>query len=149
QIKAGGTVERGWLGVQIQDVSREMAQTFGLERPRGALVARVFPDSPASGVGLHAGDIILEFNGEPVASAGALPPLVGTVSPGDSVQMIVLRDGDKERFDVGIGTLPKDLAALGAPGESAQPDEAPERLHSQGLTLEPLPADARNQLGLG
>lgn len=149
QIKAGGSVERGWLGVQIQSVGRELAESFGLERPRGALVARVFPNSPASGVGLHAGDIILKFNDQLVPTAGALPPLVGTLAPGDSVPMLVLRDGEKEQFTVEIGTLPTDLAALGGQGNPEQPRDSRARLEELGLTLESLSADERSSLGLG
>lgn len=149
QLKGGGTVERGWLGVQIQDVSRDMAQSFGLKWPRGALVARVFPDSPASGVGLHAGDVILKFNGQPVPSAAALPPLVGTLQPGADVPMLVLRDGNEEDFTVEIGALPEDVTALDGDADESAPQDAPARLESQGLTLEQLTAEQREQLGLG
>lgn len=148
QIKTGGTVQRGWLGVQIQDVSRDLAQSFGLKWPRGALVARVFPNSPASGVGLHAGDVILEFNGEPVPSAAALPPLVGTLQPGENVSMLVLRDGEEVDFTVEIGKLPDDLAALGGGGAAEAPADSPAQLESQGLMLEQLSEQARRQRGL-
>src|SRR5699024_6735584 len=139
QLMTNGRVERGWPGVQIQDASRDMAESFGLEWPHGALVARVFPDSPASGVGLHTGDIILKFDGKPVPTAGALPPLVGTVTPGDSVSMLVLRSGDREDFTVEIERLPANLAALDNGEASTKPAQQPsEQVQTQGLTLQQL-----------
>lgn len=147
QLRAQGHVERGWLGVQIQNIDRDLAQSFGLEWPHGALVARVFPDSPASRVGLHTGDIILEFDDKPVPSANALPPLVGTITPGSSVKMRVLRNGRKEDFDVKIKPLPVDLAALSR--DEATPAQTPEQQQTQGLTLQQLSADERAQMGLG
>ena len=146
QLQTAGQVQRGWLGVQIQDVDREMAQSFGLERPRGALVARVFEGSPAARVGIHAGDIILKFDGKDVATAGALPPLVGTAAPGERVPMTVLRDGKPVDFRVKIGTLPKDLAALDHP--DTEQDDTQEQTRSQGLTLELLDSKARERLGV-
>lgn len=148
QLKADGNVARGWLGVQIQNVSRELAHSFGLDKPRGALVSRVFPDSPAAGVGVHPGDIILTFNGEKVPSAGALPPMVAQLSPGENVRMTLLRAGEKERFEIEIGVLPDDLAALGDAGQPPQHNEEPQRVHSQGLTLEALTAAQRQRLGV-
>lgn len=148
QLKADGNVARGWLGVQIQNVSRALAQSFGLERPRGALVSRVFPDSPAAGVGVHPGDIILTFNGHKVPSAGALPPMVARLSPGENVHMTLLRHGDKEQFEIEIGALPADLAALGD-ADPAQHNDAPQRVHTLGLTLEALTPEQRQRLGVG
>ena len=80
QIKETGSVSRGWLGVLIQDVTRELAETFGMDHPRGALVAQVLPDSPAEEAGLQAGDVILSYNGKELMTSSELPPLVG-VSP--------------------------------------------------------------------
>lgn len=147
QLKEDGTVQRGWLGVQIQNVSRELAQSFGLKWPRGALVSRVFQDSPASDVGLHTGDIILTFNGENVPNAGALPPLVGAVPPGADVQLTVLRNAEKQHFEVEIGELPKKLAMTRSP-EPSKKQDVPEQLTSQGLTLEALTEDERRRLGI-
>lgn len=149
QIKAQGRVKRGWLGVQIQNVSRELAQSFGLKRPRGALVARVFEDSPASGVGVHPGDIILKFNGQPIPTAGALPPLVGTLAPGSNVHMLILRDGNKEKFEVEIEVLPRDLTTPDTSTKQESAGQTTTRLEALGLTLKPLTADQRSRLALG
>ncbi|MES1941434.1 periplasmic serine protease, Do/DeqQ family protein [Salinisphaera sp. T5B8] len=143
QLRDTGSVTRGWLGVQIQDVDRELAESFKLKRPEGALVARVMPDSPAEAAGLEAGDVILSFNDQPVDSAASLPPLVGTVAPGKSASVTVLRDGERENIDVTIEKLPKDLAAATQAPEAEKPAEQP-----YGLTLESLDTAARRELGL-
>ena len=144
QLRDNGSVTRGWLGVQIQDVDRELAESFKLKRPEGALVARVMPDSPAQAAGLQAGDVILSFNDHPVDSAAALPPLVGTVEPGRSATVTVLREGEREQIDVEIEKLPKDLLARGGAGE--QPAEKTRQPY--GLTLESLNTAQRRELEL-
>ena len=143
QLRDSGSVTRGWLGVQIQDVDRELAESFRLKRPEGALVARVMPDSPAQAAGLQAGDVILSFNDQPVDSAASLPPLVGTVAPGESASVTVLRDGERETIEVTIEKLPKDLSAATAPEQAEKPAEQP-----YGLTLESLDTAARRELDL-
>lgn len=143
QLRENGSVTRGWLGVQIQDVDRELAESFELKRPEGALVARIMPDSPAAAAGLQAGDVILGFNEHPVDSAAALPPLVGTVQPGKSAQVTVLRDGERENIDVKIEKLPAHLAGAGA-----LPGPEPEDQQPFGLTLESLDMAGRRELGI-
>lgn len=115
QLKAGKQVARGWLGVMIQEVTHDLAQSFGLDRPMGALVARVSPDSPAAKAGIKAGDVIVAFNGKPVDTAGALPPLVGLVSPGDKAELELVRHGKHETLTVTIGQLPAELDDDGTP----------------------------------
>lgn len=143
QLRENGSVTRGWLGVQIQDVDRELAESFKLKRPEGALVARVMPDSPAQQAGLQAGDVILSFNDHPVDSAAALPPLVGTIEPGRSATVTVLRNGEREQIDVTIEKLPKDLATRGAADTSKQRGPQP-----YGMTLESLSTAQRRELDL-
>ena len=145
QLRASGTVARGWLGVQIQDVDREMAASFGLNRPEGALVAQVLAGSPAAGADLRAGDVILGVNGRRVDSAAALPPLVGAVSPGQTAELQVLRDGDRQTLDVEIEALPKNALA-----RFRRPDAGGENNAdtAYGLTLNTLSADEKQTLDL-
>ncbi len=82
QIRDKGSVSRGWLGVLIQEVSRDLAETFGLKRPRGALIAEVMEGSPAAQAGLQAGDIVLEYDGEAIVMSSDLPPMVGRTPVG-------------------------------------------------------------------
>ncbi|MEK6805554.1 MAG: DegQ family serine endoprotease [Pseudomonadota bacterium] len=93
QIKDEGGVTRGWLGVVVQEVTRELAKNFGMDRAEGALVARVLPGSPAEKAGIKAGDVIVTYNDQPLPRSSALPPLVGANDPGDTVTLKLIRDG--------------------------------------------------------
>ena len=107
QIREQGHVSRGYLGVLIQDVDRNLAQSFGLDHPRGALVARVIPDSPAAQSGLQVGDIVLSFNGNEIRYSSQLPPLVGSTRVGDVAEMEILRNGKARTLRVKIRELPQ------------------------------------------
>ena len=118
QLKEQGRVSRGWLGVIIQDVTRDLAESFGMKKPTGALVSRVLPDSPAEKSGLKLGDIILEFNDREVVSSTDLPPIVGRTPVGEKVPVLVMREGRQTRLRVELGELPEDepqVAASQAP----------------------------------
>ncbi|MGK0673274.1 MAG: Do family serine endopeptidase [Halothiobacillaceae bacterium] len=93
QLKRQGYVSRGFLGVQVQDMDRDLAAAFGLDRPVGALVVRVLPDTPAEFAGLMPGDVVLEVNGEPLSDASSLPMLVGRIPPGEEAKLTVAREG--------------------------------------------------------
>lgn len=115
QIKTTGKVARGWLGVQIQDVTRELAESFGMDRPHGALISKVIEDSPAQKAGLQIGDIIVEFNGHEIETSGELPPVVGMTPIDQTAKVKIIREGDSETVNVKIGLLPEQvqLAATG------------------------------------
>jgi len=122
QLKEKGRVSRGWLGILIQDVTRELAESFGMERPEGALVAQVMPDSPAERAGIRVGDVVLTFDGQPVEGSAALPPLVGATPVGKEVPVEVLREGRRLTLRVRVGELPeRPSAAAGAPREVEVP----------------------------
>ena len=106
QLKDNGTVSRGWLGVMIQDVTRELAESFGMSKPGGALVAKVLPDSPAAKAGVKTGDIIMTFNGHEIDMSSELPPVVGTTSAGQRVPVEILRAGKQKTLNVLIDALP-------------------------------------------
>ncbi len=106
QLKDKGRVARGWLGVLIQEVNRDLAESFGLRKPMGALVVQVSKEGPAGKGGIQEGDIILEFNGIEIFRSGELPPLVGQVHPGESVRVDVLRGGKNVTLTIVIEELP-------------------------------------------
>ncbi|HMG50991.1 MAG TPA: trypsin-like peptidase domain-containing protein [Inquilinus sp.] len=107
QIRDHGSVQRGWLGVQIQAVTPEIAAAVGLDKAEGVLVAAVQKNSPAQKAGLQQGDVILSFDGKPVGQIQALPRLVAATAAGDTVQVKVLRNGKTETVPVDIARLPK------------------------------------------
>ena len=106
QLKTKGTVSRGWLGVLIQNVTRDLAESFGMDKPMGALISRVLPDSPAANAGLEVGDVIVEFNGTEVYYSSDLPPLVGRVRPGTTAKVKIVRNGKTLTKKVKIEELP-------------------------------------------
>lgn len=135
QLKGRGFVERGWLGVVIQEVNRDLAESFGLDKPAGALVAKVMADSPARASGLHEGDVIIAFNGQPVELSSDLPPLVGRVKPGESAEVEIIRNGRQQTLDVTIGRLPTGDVA------DNNKSDAPADSNRLGLTVAPLPKE--------
>lgn len=106
QLKEKGKVSRGWLGVLIQNVDRDLAESFNLEKPEGALVARIFPDSPAKAAGFQVGDVILSFDGKTVNSSSDLPPIVGMTEVGKEVPVKVLRQKEEVTLYATIAELP-------------------------------------------
>lgn len=144
QLKTKGRVTRGWLGVLIQDVTHELAESFGMKRPRGALVAKVLPGSPAERAGFKVGDIVLEFNGRPVNESSSLPPIVGSTRVDTAVPVKILRSGDALTLRVTIAELPDDaelqMAVTDRPGTASD-----KRL---GLSVVDLTEDQREELEL-
>jgi serine protease Do len=106
QIKTNGKATHGWLGVQIQDVTRKLAESFGMKNPQGALVARIVPDSPASHADIQIGDIITEFNGQPVQTSGDLPPMVGVTPINKEATLKIIRQGETKTVTFKVGLLP-------------------------------------------
>jgi len=105
QLKEFGRVTRGWLGVMIQQVTTDLADNFGLDRPIGALVGQVIPDSPADKAGLRAGDVIIEYNGKEVSQMSMLPALVANTAVGTKAPLVIIRDGKRQNITVEIGKL--------------------------------------------
>ena len=123
QLKAQGKVSRGWLGVQIQDVTRELAESFGMKKPQGALVAKILPKSPAEAAGLQIGDIIEQLNGKEIESSAALPPMVGTTKIGETARLKVLRQGKLIEVPIKIGMLPDEEPEMAKGDEPSTGDK--------------------------
>ncbi len=112
QIKATGKAAHGWLGVQIQDVTRELAESFGMKKPQGALVSKILPGSPAEKADLQIGDIITEFNGQPIERSGDLPPMVGITPINNKATLKIIRQGEIKAIDFKVGLLPDEVDKL-------------------------------------
>lgn len=147
QLEDKGFVERGFLGIQFQPVDGKTARAFGLDRPRGALVASVEPDGPAEKAGIERGDIVLRYNGKLLETSGELPPLVGATPIGAKAKVEVLRNGKSKTLTVTIGKLDEEaVAGGGARGEDGSPAE--EKESRLGLALSDLTDEQREQLGI-
>ncbi len=105
QLQAHGKVSHGKLGVTIQEVNQALADNFGLKTPGGALVSSVAKDSPAAKAGVEPGDVIVKFEGQPIARSSELPPLVAHVKPGQKVTLDVWRDGKEKTLTATVGEL--------------------------------------------
>jgi serine protease Do len=119
QLKTDGKVSRGWLGVVIQEVNKDLAESFGLDKPAGALVAQVLEGGPAAKGGLLVGDVILNIDGAPIVMSGDLPHLVGRLKPGSKAELDVVREGARKKLKLTIGALPEDgetVAGVTGPG---------------------------------
>jgi serine protease Do len=142
-LKEHGRVARGWLGVRIQTVTDEIAESLGLDAVAGALVASVTPGGPAEEHGIEPGDVILEFDGSPVDRMRSLPRLVAETSIGKQVDVVIWRRGERMTLEVELGELPDDeeLAQL-TQTESPETDSAIEDL---GVTIAPLSDELRER----
>lgn len=143
QLRDKGRASHGWLGIYTQEVTHDLARSFGLDKPAGALVAGVVPDSPAEQAELQIGDIVLEFNGERVPRAGALAPMVGAAGAGEDARLGVLRDGDALTLTVTLGELPERFVRRAAGGREPPPSEA-----VLGMRVRALDAEERETLEL-
>jgi serine protease Do len=108
QLKVDGRVTRGWLGVTIQDVDKNLAESFGLERPMGALISQLAEDGPADEAGLQAGDVIIRFDGKEIPTSSDLPHVVGLIKPGSTVPVDIVRDRKRKTIKVKVGGLGAD-----------------------------------------
>lgn len=161
QLKDKGVVSRGWLGVQIQKVDRDLAESFGLDRAAGALVTQVFADSPAERAGLKEGDIIVEFADQAVDLSSDLPHIVGRTKAESEVNVVVVRAGDKKVLPVTVGRLDPEgqnvpsflsgnngLNRLGIRVRELTKDDAARLGIDRGVVIEEVSAGAGQNAGL-
>ncbi|BAL25728.1 DegQ family serine endoprotease [Azoarcus sp. KH32C] len=137
QLLAHGKVTRGRMGVAIQDVNQALAESFGLDSARGALISSVESGSPAAKAGLEAGDVILKIDGQPVASSAELPPKVAAVAPGKTVKLEVWRKGKTENVTVTVGEQ--------KPAKVASDDEGSADRGRLGVAVRPLSPEEQRQ----
>jgi serine protease Do len=108
QLRAKGHFSRGWLGVLIQDISGQLAESMSMEKPKGALVAKVLSDSPAERAGLRVGDVVVAFNEHAISRSSELPPIVGRTPVNAQVPVTIVRGGERQLLRVVVGELPKE-----------------------------------------
>jgi len=145
QLRQFGETRRGWLGVRIQDVTPDIAESMGLTEAKGALVTDV-PDGPSKTAGIRAGDVITMFAGNEVTDANSLTRRVADAPVGEAVPVVVLREGKTETLQVTLGRR-EDEEAKALPAATPAPAE-PHEMDLLGLTLAPLTDELRSKLGL-
>lgn len=142
QLKSSGRVARGWLGIGIQEITKDLAESFGMKNTNGALVAGVEKGSPAEKGGLEAGDVVVKFDGKAVNVSSDLPRIVGATKPGKQVPVEVLRKGASKTLSITLGDMPADKDEV---VPAAQPNAKPES-NRLGLTLRELTPQQRRNL---
>jgi len=142
QLREHGKVSRGLLGVVVGAVTRELAEAMNLQRSAGALVNDVNPGGAADRAGIKPGDVILEFDGQPIEVWGDLPPLVGSNPPGTEAEVLVSRDGKERTFEVVLDALETDDN-----GELLADDDTGRQSNALGLAVTSLSPDLRRSLG--
>jgi serine protease Do len=149
QLRDNGRVRRGWLGVNIQQVTDEIAESLGLQNgTRGALVARAQEGGPAAAGGIQAGDVILRFNGREVREMRNLPRIVADTTVGERVPVVVWRDGKEQTVTITVAELPSEQQqAAATPGPQQQRSQQME-LSGLGLTVAPITPEARERFSL-
>ena len=145
QLRDKGRVSRGWLGVLIQDVTLELAESFGMVKPQGALVAKVLDGSPAERAGFEVGDILLSFDEHSIERSSDLPPIVGRTRVGREVPVEILRDGESVILNVTTDELPDDDELRVAAARAPKAVEA----NKLGLTVRDLSDEERASLDIG
>ena len=143
QLQVNGEVVRGWLGVSIQNVDRTLAESFDLDRPRGALVAQVGKDSPAERAGIESGDVIVAVDGEQIEVSADLPHVIGLIAPGSKVPVSVIREGKERSVRVEIGALEANEVARVVASASE-----PGTLQALGMVVRELQDTDENPSGL-
>lgn len=142
QLKSTGKVTRGWLGVAIQELTEELAESFGMENNQGALIAGVDPNGPAAKGGLEAGDVITRFNNKAVESSSDLPRVVANTTPGKKVPIEIIRKGKPKTLRFAIGEMPTE----GGEVAQSKPESKEASANKIGLTLKALTAKQKKRL---
>ena len=131
QLKAGGKVSRGYLGVVVQDIDRNLAEAFGLPKPAGALVAKAIPETPAEKAGLKEGDVITAFDGHDIGLSSELPQMIGRAKVGKKTPLTVLRDGKVQTLTFEVASLPTDEETASS---GSEPDISSLQINIRSLT---------------
>ena len=147
QLEQFGRTKRGWLGVFIQEITPDIADSLGLETESGALVSSVHPEGPAQAAGVETGDIVVEFDGKTIEDMRSLPRIVAETTIGKEVKVKVIRDGREKILSVTLGEL-EQAEENGLLGGNAPPVERSHSFASLGFTIDPLNAASREKFNL-
>jgi S1-C subfamily serine protease len=139
ELARNGSIRRGWLGVGIQALTPELAESFGAKGEKGILVNRVAPRSPAEKGGLRGGDIITSFRGKPMSGVKEFQKQVASATPGSKVLMDILRGGKRARVEISVAEME---------GQEARPQHRKAPVDAWGLAVEEIPARALRELGI-
>ena len=144
QIKKSGKVSRGWLGVYIQEVTNNLAKSFGMKNPSGALISKIIPEGPASKSDLKVGDIILKFDNKKIDTSSSLPPIVGNTRVGKNVNIEILRNGKRKKIKFKVEELPVQTASKNIKKNN------PKKISKNilGMTIENMSDEDRKILGI-
>jgi len=148
QLREHGTVDRGWLGVQIQQITPEIASSIGLKSDHGAIIADVTVNSPAAKAGVKQGDVIVKYNGHDIDKLHDLPVLVADTPINSKVDMTVWRDGKEQTLQANVGQMPNDTQVASNDQGNSDQQAAPERASALGLQFGALDRQARQRLHL-
>ncbi len=148
QLRATGRVTRGRIGVQIDQVSKDVAESIGLGQPKGALVRGVEPNSPAAKAGVEPGDIILKFDGKDIDKSIDLPRLVSNTKPGNKSSMTVFRRGGQRELSITVAELEPERTAARATAPETPKAQSSNVLQALGLSLAELTAAEKKELNL-
>ena len=146
QLKKNGKVVRGWLGVYIQEVTDNLAKSFGMKKPMGALISKIIPDGPAEKSDLKVGDIILEFNNKKILNSSDLPPIVGSSKVGKRVDVKVLRSGKEMTIKFKVGKLP-DQMQIQAKSDNSEPNKK-SNINILGMDITNITSEMKKNLKL-
>ena len=148
QLLAHGKVSRGRIGVAIQELTKDLAESFGLARAQGALVAAVEKDTPADKAGIEEGDVILKFDGKPVGQSADLPRIVAMTRPGNTVPVELWRKGASRNLSITVAEMPDDGAPAERSGKRRNKPSAASSANRLGLVVSELNGEQKKQLGI-
>ncbi|HEX3885090.1 MAG TPA: DegQ family serine endoprotease [Stellaceae bacterium] len=149
QLREHGKVDRGWLGVQIQEVTPAIASSLGLKDQQGALVAVVTPKSAAAKAGLKQGDVVMSFNGNGIKKLRDLSRFVAATQPGSTSNMVVWRDGQQVTLPVTVGEAPENPQQVASTDQTPQQEEHVNSSEALGMHFAPLTSETRRELRVG
>jgi serine protease Do len=149
QLKQHGETRRGWLGIKVQSITEDIAETLGVKENQGALISSVTPKGPAATAGIEAGDVVLKFDGKDVTTVRGLPKLVAQTAIGRTVDVELQRKGQKKTVKVTLGRLVEDETTADGKKGPTPSETGPSSKALMGLSISPLTDELRAKFNIG